>query len=63
MCNLAETAKELFVHINTLRYKIHKIEELCGGCVKNPDTYFRFCLGFKLEEFIRSGSEPGARLR
>jgi hypothetical protein len=62
MCNLAETAKELFIHINTLRYKIRKIEELCGGNIKNPETYFRFCLGFKLEEFVRSSFASEAKL-
>jgi sugar diacid utilization regulator len=58
MCNLTETARELFMHVNTLRYKIHRIEELCGGSIRNPETYFRFCLGFRLEEFIRRSVNP-----
>jgi sugar diacid utilization regulator len=56
MCNLADSAQELFMHVNTLRYKLRKIEEYCGCSIKNPDAHFRFHLGFKLEEFL--ASEP-----
>jgi hypothetical protein len=54
MCNLTDAAKELFMHVNTLRYKIQKIEEYCGCSIKNPDVYFRFYLGSKLEEVLAS---------
>ncbi|NLL88158.1 MAG: PucR family transcriptional regulator [Firmicutes bacterium] len=41
-CNLKKAAEELFIHYNTLRYRIAKIEEITGLNLDCAEQ--RFCL-------------------
>ena len=36
-CSIEETAKALFVHYNTVRYRLRKIKELLGSVSDDPD--------------------------
>lgn len=37
-CNKAKTAEEMFIHENTLRYRLRQIEEILGRSLKNVNT-------------------------
>lgn len=41
-CNLSHTASELFIHINTLRYRLTKVEELTKTDLKNASHIMDF---------------------
>ncbi|KMK77877.1 PucR family transcriptional regulator [Alkalihalobacillus pseudalcaliphilus] len=43
-CQISETAKSLFVHRNTVIYRIKKCEELLGNSLKNPDETLKLRL-------------------
>jgi len=48
-CNLSACAEELFVHPNTIKYRLRRIEELCGIDLHKPEellqaTLARMCL-------------------
>ena len=49
-CNVKETAQSLFIHRNTLNYRLNKIKELLGSDFENLDK----CLELKLAFIIRS---------
>ncbi len=36
-CNLRTAAEELFVHVNTVKYRLRRIEELCGVNLRDPN--------------------------
>ncbi len=42
--SLVKTSEEMFVHINTLKYRIKKIEELTGCSLKNVDDILKLKL-------------------
>jgi DNA-binding PucR family transcriptional regulator len=45
-CSIKETAEALYLHRNSVIYRLHKIEELCGLKLDDPDTRFRLRLSF-----------------
>lgn len=47
-CNYRETAKKLYVHHNTVRYRLETIESLIGIDLKKPETMLNLMLGIKL---------------
>ena len=49
--NQMETAKQMFIHRSTLLYRLHKIEELTGINLSDPDTIFHLQLSFKLLQY------------
>ncbi|EIJ80432.1 transcriptional regulator of the purine degradation operon [Bacillus methanolicus PB1] len=51
-CQISETAKKLFVHRNTVIYRLEKCEELIGKSLKDPDTTFRLRLAFRIKELL-----------
>lgn len=55
--NQHKTAEKLFLHRNTLRYRLQRIEEITGIDFKEPESLFQLMYSFKLEEF--SGNEMG----
>lgn len=59
--NVTETAQRLFVHRNTVRHRLHRIEELTGRSTTAPIEVAELCLAFEVEEhFPIRGRRPGA---
>jgi putative transposase len=52
--NVARTAEELVLHVNTLRYRIRRFEELVGASLDSPDTLVELHWTLELPE-------PGSR--
>jgi PucR family transcriptional regulator, purine catabolism regulatory protein len=50
--NLSETAKALFIHRNTLLYRIEKIKEVLGTDLKNPEELLQFQLAIKISYLL-----------
>lgn len=51
---IADTAKALFVHRNTVIYRIAKIEQLSGRSLRSPADSLRFRTAFQLEELDKT---------
>lgn len=47
-CNYRETAKNLYVHHNTIRYRLKIIESLLDVALRKPETTLNLMLGIKL---------------
>ncbi|WP_054025598.1 PucR family transcriptional regulator [Bacillus sp. FJAT-28004] len=52
-CQLVETAKRLFVHRNTVIYRLDKCEKLMGIKLKDPLESLRFRIAFAIEPLLR----------
>lgn len=50
--NNAQTASELFLHRNTLSYRLQKISNMTGLDFEKPDVQFAMQYSFRLERFI-----------
>lgn len=50
--SVKETADELFIHRNTVNYKINKIEELLHMDLSSLDTRLQLSVGFMLEDMF-----------
>ncbi len=50
-CNKSQTAKELFVHLNTVKYRVEKIEQLLGYRLDQGDCALRLMLSFQILEY------------
>lgn len=46
--NIKDTAEALFLHRNSVTYRLHKIEELTGLTLEDGDTAFRLRLSFTI---------------
>ncbi|WP_256757747.1 PucR family transcriptional regulator [Cohnella sp. WQ 127256] len=53
-CQLVETSKQLFVHRNTVVYRLEKCEKLSGVHLRDPMVSLQFRIAFALEPFIKS---------
>lgn len=53
-CQLAETAKQLFVHRNTVTYRLDKCERLTGRDLRDPVESLRFRTAFSMESIVHS---------
>ncbi|WP_139991182.1 PucR family transcriptional regulator [Paenibacillus paridis] len=51
-CQLAETAKQLFVHRNTVTYRLDKCERLTGRDLRDPVESLRFRTAFSMESLF-----------
>jgi len=54
-CSLTETAEKLFVHVNTMKYRLQKIEQLTGCSVHNAEKRLLLHMGIKIEQILQSG--------
>lgn len=50
--SIKEAADELFVHRNTINYKLNKIEELLGVDLSSLDTRLQMQVGFMLADMM-----------
>jgi Purine catabolism regulatory protein-like family. len=51
-CQISETAKKLYVHRNTVIYRIDKCEQILGKDLKDPDTTFQLRFALRLKPLI-----------
>ncbi|HKJ26140.1 MAG TPA: helix-turn-helix domain-containing protein [Anaerolineales bacterium] len=54
--NLSQTADALFIHRNTLAYRLERIAEITGLDISNPDTALAVQLALKIHRMLE---EPG----
>jgi PucR family transcriptional regulator, purine catabolism regulatory protein len=54
--NLSKTAEMLFVHRNTLMYRLKRIEELTGATLDDPEVRFDLQLALKMYHVALSGA-------
>ena len=50
--SVKETAEELFVHRNTINYKLNKVEELLGIDLSSLDQRLQISVGFMLQDML-----------
>jgi len=55
-CSLAETAEKLFVHVNTMKYRLQKIEQLTGCNVHDAEKRLMLHMGLKIDQILHSGN-------
>ncbi len=53
-CQISETAKRLYVHRNTIIYRLEKIEELLGKNLKDPDTTLHLRLALRIQHTLQT---------
>ncbi|MFT8320830.1 MAG: PucR family transcriptional regulator ligand-binding domain-containing protein [Bacillus sp. (in: firmicutes)] len=53
-CQISETAKRLFVHRNTVIYRLEKCEELLGRSLKDADLTFHLRLAFRIKSILQT---------
>lgn len=50
--NKALTAREMFVHVNTIKYRMSQIQEIIGLDLDDDDNALKLMLSFKLLEYV-----------
>lgn len=53
-CSVTATSRELFMHRNTLMYKIRKIERILGCDLNNADERFALSFSLRLDEIMHA---------
>ncbi|WP_141499853.1 PucR family transcriptional regulator [Paenibacillus luteus] len=53
-CQIIDTAKALFVHRNTVIYRLEKCEKLTGRRLKDPLESLRFRMAFAIEPMLKT---------
>nr|WP_017554882.1 PucR family transcriptional regulator [Heyndrickxia coagulans] len=53
-CQISETAKRLYVHRNTVVYRIEKCEELLGKSIKDPEVNLQLRLSLRIKHLIET---------
>lgn len=53
--NLNKTSERLFIHKNTLKYRIKRIEDISKYDLKNINEVFNFYISFKIAKFLKIG--------
>lgn len=51
-CNTTETAEALYMHRNSVIYRLHRVEDLCDLDLGDTDTRFRLRLSFAISNVI-----------
>lgn len=54
-CQLAETAKRLYIHRNTVIYRLEKCEEIIGRSLKDPEETLRLRMAFRIKALLPGG--------
>jgi len=55
------TAARCFVHVNTVVYRVNRIEQLLGRSLHDPATVFDLTLALRIRDVIDSGATPASR--
>ena len=55
-CNATATAESLIVHPNTISYRLHRIEELLGVDLRDPQALLRIQLAFVIDDVLGAGA-------
>ncbi|KKI90437.1 PucR family transcriptional regulator [Bacillus sp. SA1-12] len=55
-CQLSETAKRLYIHRNTVIYRLEKCEEIIGRSIKEPDETLRLRLAFRIKTLLQGST-------
>ncbi len=53
-CQISETAKRLYVHRNTVVYRLEKCEELLGRSLNDPETTLQIRLAFQIKTLLEA---------
>lgn len=53
-CNISSTAKEMYLHYNTLKHRVGRIEELTGFTGRNSRDFFLIALSEKILKVLKS---------
>ncbi|TYR81665.1 PucR family transcriptional regulator [Priestia megaterium] len=53
-CQISETAKQLFVHRNTVIYRIEKCEELLGRSIHSSEETLRLRIAFQIHSYLQA---------
>jgi sugar diacid utilization regulator len=56
-CDAAACAAELYVHVNTVRYRLRQVQELCGVDLRDPQDLLRVTVARLVVRLL----EPGGR--
>jgi len=51
-CNTTETAEAMYLHRNSVIYRLHRVEDLCDIDLSETDTRFRLRLSFAISNVI-----------
>lgn len=57
-CQISETAKRLYVHRNTVIYRLEKCENLLHISLKDPEVTFRLRFALRIRELLNLASYP-----
>lgn len=52
--NIKLTAEKLFIHVNTLKYRLHRISELLNCDLKDPNIRFRLRMAITIERYLNN---------
>lgn len=52
--SLKETSKELFIHVNTLKYRLGRIEELTGYSLKKSEDKMNLFIGMRIADLVKT---------
>lgn len=56
--NLSQTAERLFIHRNSLLYRMERIHQIAGIDMNNPDTRLAVHLALKIRRMLRPAPKP-----
>ena len=59
--NLSQTAEKLFIHRNSLLYRMERIAQLTGLDLNNPDTRLAVHLALKVRKMLQLEKQPRAK--
>lgn len=54
-------ARELHLHVQTVRYRLERLRHLFGDALDDPDARFELALALRARSLLRNGDHPGAQ--